>query len=819
MRTWFFRGVMVLVSLVLLAVLTGYLWVRSSGNPHINGTLKMAGLTAPVTVLRDELGIPYIFAANTPDLIKAQGFVTAQNRLLQMELMRASWRGELAATFGPDALPSDIRMRVLGLRRNGDLHATKIDAASRAFFQHYVDGVNAYITTQVADHPVELKLAGIKPRTWDVADLVTLLHFGHYTHATNFKTEVVLQELIDKLGAAKAQELSPLLVNPDWKTQPTGATATREALDALTQTAQLGLKWRELLAGPETMNPQGLGSNNWAVGPSRTASGKAMVSNDPHLDNRMLPGTWHPVGLFSPDIQAVGAAYPGMPGILVGRTQHVAFGVTNAYGDVQDLYVERVDPTNPKQYLDAGKGVPFKVVSETIRIKDKAAPGGMREQELKIRYTKRGPIVSDHAGLGTHGDKLLALRSTDAEVLPSDLGIEALLTAKDAAGFDKAVQKIDLLMFNFVFADDKGNIAHRATGSIPIRKGGSGGFPRLPPADGSDDWVGFIPKDRMPGMFNPQRAWVGTANNDTRPESFPYYYTNHVAPNYRYQRMGQVLGAAQKFTVADDWKLMEDRRNLQSDVLRKPMVEALKADPTQRDLAAILEKWNGFDDANSAAPLIYQALYREIARGTFTDKLGEEVTKDMLSNWYFWQQRFDALAATPHSTWFDDSRTSDKRETLADVIRSAAPRARAEIEASQGKDPAQWQWGKAHTLRFVSPLRRNGPGQELLGGFTLERGGSSDTLQRGIYDFQKPYDSIFIQSMQMVADMGDPDKIEAILVGGVSERHFQPHQSDQAKLWAQGERRPWWFNPEQARAHAVAKMVMLPSEAAARTYP
>ncbi len=460
--------------------------------------------------------------------------------------------------------------------------------------------------------------------------------------------------------------------------------------------------------------------------------------------------------------------------------------------------------------MDDGQGVPFKVITETIRIKDKSAPGGMREQELKIRYTKRGPVISDHAGLGPQGDKLLALRSTDAEVLPADLGIEALLTAKDAPAFDRAVQKIDLLMFNFVFADDQGNIAHRASGAIPIRKGADGGFPRLPPADGSDDWIGFIPKDRMPGMLNPNRAWVGTANNDTRPENYPWYYTNHVAPNYRYQRMGQVLGAAQKFTVDDDWKLMEDRRNLQSDALRKPIVDALKAEPSQRDLVTILEKWNGVDDANAAAPLIYQALYREIARGTFIDKLGEEVTNDMLSNWYFWQQRFDAMVATPDSAWFDDTRTPDKRETLADVIRSAAPRARAQLEALQGKDPNQWQWGKSHTIRLVSPLRRNGFGQELLGGITLERGGSSDTLQRGIYDFQKPYDSIFFQSMQIVADMGDPDKIEAILVGGVSERHFQPHQNDQAKLWAKGERRAWWFNPDKAQENAKHKVVLSP---------
>ncbi|MDE2419326.1 MAG: penicillin acylase family protein [Burkholderiales bacterium] len=796
-----------LPTLLIVAGFGAYMFARSAGHAQINGTMKLTGLTAPVTVLRDELGTPYIFAANTPDLIRAQGFVTTQNRLLQMELFRATWRGELAATFGPDALPSDIRMRVLGTRRNGERHAARLDPAARDLLQYYVDGINAYIANHVSDHPIELKLAGLAPRLWSVADLVTLVHFVHYTHSTNFKAEVVAQKLIDKLGGERAAQIMPLTINPDWSSQPVNA---QRATPKPVGVAGLNVQWSDLTIAPDNLNHQGLGSNNWAVGPSRSKSGKAIVSNDPHLDNRILPGTWHPVGLFSPEVQAVGAAIPGLPGIMVGRTQHVAFGVTNAYGDVQDVYVETSDPANPANYMDGGRSVPFEVITENIQIKDKAAPGGVREQALKIRLTKRGPVISDHAGVGPTGDKLLVLRSTDAEVLGPVLGIEGLLTAPNAAAFDREVQKIDLMMFNFVFGDDQGNIAHRATGAVPIRSGADGGLPRLAPKDGKDDWTGFIPKDRMPGMVNPPRAWVGSANNDTRPQNFPWYYTNYVSPNYRYTRMGQVLGEAKAMTVDDHLALMRDNRNLQSDVLRGAIVAALKDDPAQRDLANLLEKWDGVDRADQAAPLVYQALYREIAIGTFLDELGPDALKDMLSTWYFWQQRFDAMVATPDSPWFDDVNTKDKRETLADVIRSAAPRARALIEAEQGKDTAKWRWGKSHTLRFVSPLRRNGSGQELLGGFTLERSGSGETLNRGVYDFQKPFAINFSASMQMVADLGDPDKIEAVLAGGVSERHFQPHQNDQAKLWANGERRAWWFNPEQAKAHAKDRMTLAP---------
>jgi penicillin amidase len=804
---WLKRILWAMLVFALLAVLALAWVLRASGRPQVEGELRLAGLSAPVRVLRDDIGVPYLFAQNTPDLFMAQGFVTAQHRLMQMELFRATWRGELAASFGEAALPSDIRMRVLGIARNGERHAAVIGPETRAFLQPYVDGINAYIEGHAADHPIELRIAGLKPRAWSVADLVTLVHFVHYTHATNFKAEVVAQKLIDQLGAERAAGLLPVTRNPDWApSSPSAAMPT----PVPEQTAALGLDWSRLLITPDTLNHEGLGSNNWAVGPSRSASGQAMVANDPHLDNRILPGMWHPVGLFAPGIQAVGAALPGVPGILVGRTQHVAFGVTNAYGDVQDVYIESRDPADAERYLDGGQSVPFGVINEVIRIKDANAEGGMREQVLKVRTTRRGPVISDHEGLGPQGDKLLVLRSTDAEVLAPRLGTEGLLTAPDAAAFDAEVQKIDLMMFNFVFADDAGAIGHRASGAVPIRAGADGGVPRVPPADGSDDWTGFIPKDRMPGMSNPVRAWVGTANHDTRPEGFPWYYTNYVAPDYRYRRLGEVLGDAKQMTVDQHWALMRDDRNLQSDRLRPHIIGALGGEPAMADWVALLQAWDGVDRAESAAPLIYQALYREIALGTFTDELGDALGAEMLSTWYFWQQRFDALLATPDAVWFDDVRTPEQRETLSEVIRAAAPRARATLEAQQGPDVSQWQWGRSHRLAFVSPLRRKGAGQEWVGGFSFDKSGSGETLNRGVYDFMAPFDAKFFASMQVVVDFGDPDKIHAILAGGVSERHFQPHQNDQARLWARGERRAWWFNPAQVEAHAVSRASLVP---------
>jgi penicillin amidase len=316
-----------------------------------------------------------------------------------------------------------------------------------------------------------------------------------------------------------------------------------------------------------------------------------MVVNDPHLDNRILPGTWHPVGLFAPGVQAVGAALPGMPGILVGRTKHVAFGVTNAYGDVQDLYVETVDPANPQRYLDGGRSVPFEVVTETIRHQGQGRARRLpRRRRSRCATRSAAPSSPTTPGLGPKGDKLLVLRSTDAEVLaPVHRHRRPADGARRGKAFDREVQKMDLMMFNFVFGDDQGAIAHRATGAVPIRAGADGGFPRLRRRRRQRRLDRFHPQGPHARHDQPAtRAWVGTANNDTTPQGFPWYYTNYVSPNYRYRRMGEVLGAAQKMTVDDHLEADADDRNLQSDVLRRNHRRRAEGnDPAQQDLATI----------------------------------------------------------------------------------------------------------------------------------------------------------------------------------------------------------------------------------------
>lgn len=773
---------------------------RLDQGPVVSGDLIMPGLAAPVTVKRDAHGIPYIFAANTPDLIRAQGFVTAQNRLFQLEFYRMSTSGRLAEIVGEQGLGNDREMRLVGIRRNAERHAALLSDEARSFLGWYVAGLNAYITGHVADHPAELKALGLTPQPWTIVDVMTILHFANWSQAANYKAELLTQKLIDRFGLDKVKsDLLPILRNPDRRQPADVAVAQSDATQADTRPLALA-EANLLLPGGAAGETLAFGSNNWAIAPARSASGASVVVNDPHLDARALPGPWHPVGLHAPGIRAVGVALPGVPGLLIGRNAHVAFGVTNAYGDSQDLFIETPAPGLPDHVLERGRAVPMGRIEEVIRVRDPKAPGGLREEQMTVRTTARGPIVAD----GLAGDAMLSLRTAAAEVPGGGLGFDRLLTARRVADVDRAVQAMDILYFNYVFGDTMGDIGFRASGRVPLRSAGHGSYP-VPAAA---DWTGYLPAQRMPGMMSPRRGWVGTANHDTRGDDLTSYYTSYASPDYRYRRIGEVLGQSRNLTTDDQRRLMLDTQNLQAPALLPVLISVLSATPDHADLAAILKRWDGRDDADKAAPLIYHRLYEQIARETFVDEMGEALANDYLKQYYVWQLRFDRLLLSPDSPWFDDVRTP-QRETLPDLVRRAAAAVRPALEARHGKDPGMWQWGSAHRIAFFSLLRPTGPERDAFGFAERAMSGSGETVMRARTAFQG--DAVeFFASMRFVADLGDSDRVQSVLSGGAVDRQFHPHQKDQLPAWTDGQLLDWWLSPARIDANAKATQVLRP---------
>jgi penicillin amidase len=763
------------------------------------GTLVLPGLKARVTVHRDEKGMAYIYAQDMHDAVMAQGFVTAQDRLFQMELIRLVAEGRICEMAGEEARPLAVRMKTIGFLRNAKKHAGLLEPETRAFFQSYIDGVNAFMRLRPRELPLEFKLAGIKPTPWSIEDSLAVFYFMSWNSAANLETEIIAQILVDKLGPEKAKEIFPLNVNPDDSQGP----AVRTAAPGWTP---LGFERDQNLLAFLKDWPLGLGSNNWVVGPSLSVGGKPIFANDPHLDARMLPGPWYPSGLITPRFRAVGVNIPGLPGIVVGRTDHVAYGVTNAYGDTQDLYVETLDPKDPDRYMEGNQSLPFQIVEEDLLIKDKNAPRGYREEQLKIRLTARGPVISGVLP-GIKTEKVMTLRWAPFESMDPCIGLHLILTARSVQEARLPVEHLNIICLNIVCGDKDGNIGWQVSGKIPIRSKGDGTIP-FSVTDSEDNWTGFIPFNELPHSLNPERGWIGTCNHDTIPRDYPYYYSSHLSPSYRYERLKQLLDSPDPKSSSDHWQFQRDTVNLMAKRIAPLMAKALVAHEETKPMGEILSRWDYKDDPDKPAPTIFQATYRHFALLVFEDELGEDLAKTMLADWYFWEERLQAMVLEGSSPWFDNVKTDKVKETRDDLFFQAGLRAAHDLESSLGKDPQLWLWGKVHQIEFVSPIRRKGFGKSLVGGGSHPAAGSCETLCRGIYEFNEPFGVTISASLRMVVDLNDDDKILAVLPAGVCGRLFNPHTKDQIKAFMNGEEVYWWFSDKAIKDHSRAVLTL-----------
>ena len=758
-----------------------------------SGDLSLSGIEETVTVRRDEKGMAYIYAGNRHDALMAYGFITAQDRLFQMELVRRLAQGRICELAGEKALALDRRMRTIGFHRQAIRHAALLDDPTRRHFQSYLDGVNAYISTMRDEWPLEFKLAGLEPTPWEIADSLSMFYYMSWNSAANLKTEIIMQMLVERLGPERAMELLPVNINPD-DTDPAATTDTPSPLRPVT-----GISGVHRLAGFLEPAPLAVGSNNWAVSPDRTTGRKAILANDPHLDARMLPGPWYPAGIVLPGFRIVGVGIPGIPGKVVFRTNHIAVGVTNSYADAQDLYVETVDPEDQERYMEGDASVPFSIITETIRVKNKKAPGGFRDEPVTIRSTRRGPVVSDvFPGLET--ERVLTLRWAPFETMGPRIGLQNGMFATSAREFRDILADVNLIMLNFVFADVDGNIGWVSSGRVPVRRPASGTVP-FDAASGKDNWTGWIPFDQMPQVMNPKRGWVGTCNHKTVTRDYPYYLSSYFASSYRYDRLRSLLDGASVTSARDHWAYQQDTYNTMAARMAPVFAGILKQNPDTRDIALRLEAWDFKDDPDAVAPTIFQETYRQLALMTFQDELGPELTRVMLKSWYFWQERFQRMVLEEKDPWFDDQETPAKKESMADLVVRAGLAARESLSERFGADPDSWTWGRGHRIEFTSPIRRTGFGKRLMGGGAHPYPGSGETLYRGIYRFDKPFDVTVSAALRMVVDFADPDRIMAILPGGASGRVFHPHYKDQLETFVSGEPAYWWFSDRAIEEH------------------
>lgn len=757
------------------------------------GEISLSVLKAPVTIMRDGKGVPYIYAESLADGITAQGFVTAQDRLHQLEIIRLMSLGRFAELTGQKSVGQDRFFRALGLPRNARKHAKMLNQESRQFIQWYVNGINAYITQMQKEHPVELKLDNLTVEPWTIEDVLSFLYLMGFTSAGNFNSELMALKLSKKLGVADTMGLLPITVGPD------GRISSAEFDKTAKECAELkALLSSDIFAYNDSWDRSlMIGSNNWVVAPKLTKNKAAILAGDPHLTSNRLPCTWYPTAIITPEYRMVGTTIPGAPGFYTLRTNYIAIGLTNSYIDCQDIYVETIDPKNPKNYLEGKKSIPFTIIQETIKVRDEKEPTGYKELEYPVMLTKRGPVFFKTS------KEAWTVRWSPLETMTPSLSMYDVIRAKSVNDLKRALKKETIMMFNRTFVDNKGNIGWHTTGRIPIRSQKSSAYPQT--VKGSkDNWVGWIPFNKMPNSYNPRRGWIGNANNRTVDSGYPYYLSSQFASHYRFARMKELLSSAQETTPDDHWGYQWDTKNMLAVNIAPVFAKVLSSFDDTKKLGETLAQWDFHDDKDKSAPAIFQIIMTKTAYLTYKDELGETFVRQMLDDWYFWQVRFERMIVRGKSKWFDIKDTKEV-ETMNDIIHQAG----LEALDQYGDDP---EWGDIHKVAFPNSRISEGCLKSRGDGGTYSMSGSGETLYRGKYHFNEPFNAYYFASMRMVVDMADNDKVLAVLPGGTSGRISDPHYKDQVKAFMSGEKLYWWFSDEMIKEHAESTLTLTPEK-------
>jgi penicillin amidase len=686
-----------LVLLLLLAALAAALgWYAHRALPQTAGEIVLPGLQGELRIERDVHGIPTIRAASERDAAFGLGFVHAQDRLWQLETHRRIAAGRVAEAFGEGALETDRFLRALGVRRAAQAQWQQLPASTKALLQAYADGINAYLAQHLKARPPEFLVLGLTPEPWDPVDSLGWSIMMSWDLGGNWSTELLRLRLALKLPVERINALLPAYPGETLPETADYAALFRELkLDA----GELKTAWQRL---PEIAPPSGVegaGSNNWVLAGSRTTRGTPLLANDPHL-KLSAPALWYFARMVAPGLEVAGATLPGLPGVVLGQNRHLAWGFTNTGPDVQDLYLEQIRPDDPGQYRTPDGWARFETFEEVIRVK------GRPEVRMTVRATRHGPVISD---AGTTADVLgpkdrpayaLALRWTaldpDIDPLAPALGMQR---ATSVAEFIAAAEGWATPMQNMVVADRAGAIGFIAPGRVPLRKPDND-LKGLVPAPGWDaryDWDGWVPAGETPRETDPERGWIATANQRITPPGYPHYLTAEWALPYRQQRIVELLQSRARHSIDDLAALQADVRSLAVQPLLPWLQRAESAHPLAAAAKAQFEGFDGTMAADRAAPLVWWAWQRQLARAIFMDDTGSALWDRSLATRTF-QDALEGVLARDDASWCDD-RNTPAVETCAMQAGLALTRALDELQERFGPDVAAWRWGHAHQAR------------------------------------------------------------------------------------------------------------------------
>ena len=809
---WLKRGAIALLGLSVLMVagVAVYAWRTL---PQTEGRLALTGLGAELRIERDGHGIPAIHAASGRDAWYGLGVVHAQDRLWQLETHRRIAGGRLAEVFGPSALETDRFLRALGVRRAAAAQWQRLPAESKAQLQAYADGINA-VLRDLGDsggglraRPPEFVILGITPEPWDPVDSLAWATMMAWDLGGNWTTELLRLRLALQMPVERIHQLLPPY--PGEKPLPTLDFADLYRSLNLNRASTV-TAWQRLPEIAPESGTEGVGSNNWVVAGSHTSTGKPLLANDPHL-RLSTPALWYFARLHAPGMKMAGATLPGIPGVVLGQNGDIAWGFTNTAPDVQDLYIEQLDPQDATRYRTPEGWASFETAIEIIKVK------GQPDVTMTVRQSRHGPVISD---AGTTPDVLgppakpthvLALRWTalDADSDPVSPAF-AMQRATSVQSFFEATRGWVAPMQNMVVADVQGRIGVISPGRVPLRKP-ENDLRGLAPAPGWDakyDWAGWVPVDETPRELDPPRGWIATANQRITPPGYPHYLTSEWALPYRQQRIAQVLGGKPKHSLDDLAALQADEVSLAVPALLPWLQKAKSVHPLAAAAQAQLAGFDGRMAADRAAPLIFWAWQRQLARAIFADDVSADLWEKSLAGRSF-QDALERVLQADDAAWCDH-RGTPLAESCSDQAGLALTRALEELQQRFGADLAGWRWGDAHQARGEHRPFSRVSGLAQLFELRTPVGGDSHTVNalRVSLRADKATGDLFHSdhgpSLRALYDLGDPAMSRAMHSTGQSGIVFSPHYRSFLQPWNQAKYVPLW-----PQAGATAKVLVV----------
>jgi penicillin amidase len=722
--------------------------IAKNAFPPVSGSEKVKGIQEEVEILWDKWGIPHIYAKSVDDAYFAQGYIHASHRLWQLETFRRFTSGRLSEIIGEIMVDQDKHYRIIGLHRIAKQCVTNLrkdpNNETLRSLNSYVAGVNAGIRKAMKNLPIEFSVLNIKPEKWSLEDSFRIMSFIEWgLGGWGYTLELLREHLITKLGVEMADKIIPLY------------------------------------SGAKVENAKG--SNGWVVSPHKSESGAVLFANDPHLP-LMLPAIWILIHLNCPGLNSIGSSFPGVPSVVLGHNENIAWGATTVTSDNVDLFQLQINPENENQYKYNGKWIDFELIDEPIRVQDRDKP-----IDFIVKLSKFGPVMEfielqrDVVKINLPEKYALHWTSYDVNLEDTIEGFRTINTASNWSEFRKALSKMTITPQNFIYGDIEGNIGHQHGGKLPLRKYGDGATV-TPGTDEKYNWSGLVPFEKMFSIYNPDHGFVYTANYNEDKAPNGVLIAQDRAKPYRQMRIKKLLQSKEIFTFQDFINYQLDLFTIEAEELLPKMLKYVKVKTNtevQNEIIELLENWDYFLTKNSVAGTVYKIWYQEILTVILVPLIGIELFEVYLTSNPFEIERLFKLFG--------------EKDELENTLFRAFENTIQFLTEKFSSDFTKWKWGDLHKVVLTHPFSQVNEEAKMLNIGPFKLGGDGNTLWNGSYDPTDEYKVIVGPSYRQIHDLSDWDKSIGVLPGGQVGLPFHKHYNDLMKLWVKGKYIPLLF--------------------------